>query len=258
MPKPSWIGLKNRDKKGAIRRLRDSHLKAYSHKQTIVACGATNTKRECEEMQTGSTGLRSATNRAIFLDRDGVINKNRADHVKSWAEFEFLPDVFGALRDLATLDLPIIVITNQGAIGRELTTHEAVDDIHARMLIAVQEQGGRIDDVLYCPHKPEDRCDCRKPQPGLLKQAAERWHLDLSQCFLVGDAETDIQAGQWVGCRSLLVLTGRGHAHHAEMFGVPTAQNLAMAAKLIRHTLDLGGDNVGLSVQYGSPFANSQ
>ena len=122
---------------------------------------------------------------AIFLDRDGVINRNRPDHVKAWDEFEFLPGVLAALARLAGVGLPVLVISNQGAIGR-------------------------IDDVLYCPHRPEDGCACRKPRPGLLLQAAERWDLDLAASVLVGDAEADILAAQRAGCRPLLVLTGRG------------------------------------------------
>ncbi len=161
-------------------------------------------------MERGGIVLTTTNRPAIFLDRDGVINHNRSDHVKSWAEFEFLPGVFEALARLARLKVPIIVITNQGAIGRGLTTFEAVDEIHARMVLAIQEHGGRVDDVLYCPHKPDDRCDCRKPQPGMLKLAAQRWQIDLKQSVLIGDADTDILAATAVGCRSGLVLSGRG------------------------------------------------
>ena len=147
---------------------------------------------------------------AIFLDRDGVINRNRPDHVKAWDEFEFLPGVLEALRRLAGIGLPVLVVSNQGAIGRGLTTRAAVDEIHRRMAAEVRAAGGRIDDVLYCPHRPEDCCACRKPSPGLLLQAVERWDLDLAASVLVGDAEADILAAQSAGCRPLLVLTGRG------------------------------------------------
>jgi D-glycero-D-manno-heptose 1,7-bisphosphate phosphatase len=147
---------------------------------------------------------------AIFLDRDGVINRNRPDHVKAWDEFEFLPGVLEALARLAGVGLPVLVISNQGAIGRGLTTQAAVDEINRRMAAEIRAAGGRIDDVLCCPHRPEDGCACRKPRPGLLLQAAERWDLDLAASVLVGDAETDILAAQRAGCRPLLVLTGRG------------------------------------------------
>ena len=180
------------------------------------------------------------------MDRDGVINKNRNDHVKTWSEFEFLPGVFEALRELAALDVLVIVITNQGAIGRGMTTFEAVDDIHARMTLMVQAQVGRIDDVLYCPHRPDEDCACRKPKPGMLKIAAEKWQLDLSESFLIGDADTDILAGREVGCHTVLVLTGRTHRHMAETLGVPIAQDLMEAVRSIKPMLVLGGDNIDL------------
>lgn len=188
----------------------------------------------------------SSVCRAVFLDRDGVINKNRNDHVKTWAEFEFLPGVLDALRDLAMLDVVVIVITNQGAIGRGLTTFEAVDDIHARMILAVQRHGGRIDDVIYCPHLPSAGCACRKPQPGMLIAAAKKWQIDLAQSFLIGDADTDILAGRAAGCYTTLVLTGRASVQVAEKLYVPFVQDLSEAVSSIKQVLGLGGDNIDL------------
>src|SRR5512141_1111041 len=97
---------------------------------------------------------------AVFLDRDGVINFNRIDHVKSWAEFEFLPGALGGLRQLTQLGWPIVVVSNQAAIGRGLVSIDTVDDIHHRMVHIVQLAGGRIDSVLYCPHLPDESCAC--------------------------------------------------------------------------------------------------
>jgi D-glycero-D-manno-heptose 1,7-bisphosphate phosphatase len=148
--------------------------------------------------------------RAIFVDRDGVINENRADHVKTWSEFVFEWGALDGLVKLAGLNLPIIVITNQGAIGRGMTSCDAVEEIHRRMTIAVQQAGGRIDGVLYCPHHPNDNCSCRKPRPGMLVQAASRWNIDLKRSFLIGDAATDLEAGKAAGCQVALVKTGRG------------------------------------------------
>jgi D-glycero-D-manno-heptose 1,7-bisphosphate phosphatase len=147
---------------------------------------------------------------AIFLDRDGVINENRPDHVKSWEEFAFLPGALEALRALAGLGWPVIVISNQAAINRSLVSRQTVDEINARMAAAVKEAGGRIDGVLYCPHRPDENCNCRKPHPGLLLEAARCWNLDLTVSYLVGDAESDILAAQAAGCRAILVTTGRG------------------------------------------------
>lgn len=148
--------------------------------------------------------------RAIFLDRDGVICENRADHVKNWLEFKFLPGAKESLAALSHLGLPIVVVTNQAAIGRGLLTNKTLEDIHQRMVAEIAVYGGRIDRIFYCPHRPEDKCDCRKPKPGLLIQAAEALDLDLKNSYLIGDTATDIQAGLEVGCHNILVLTGRG------------------------------------------------
>jgi histidinol-phosphate phosphatase family protein len=148
--------------------------------------------------------------RAVFLDRDGVICRNRDDHVKSWDEFVFLPGAREALARLAHLNLRLVVITNQAIINRGIVPVEVVESIHTRMVRAIEEAGGRIDRVMYCPHRPDEHCACRKPEPGLLLMAAEEFGLDLSQSYLIGDAETDMQAGRAAGCERYMVLTGRG------------------------------------------------
>ncbi len=148
--------------------------------------------------------------RAVFVDRDGVICRNREGYVKRWDEFHFLPGALDALVRLARTDLRIVVVTNQSAINRGLVSTEAVESIHARMVGIVEASGGRVDGVFYCPHRPDEGCSCRKPRPGLLLQAAERMALDLKMSYLIGDAESDMQAGRIVGCRRFLVLTGRG------------------------------------------------
>ncbi len=148
--------------------------------------------------------------RAVFIDRDGVICENRVDHVKSWSEFRFLPGAKASLAALSTLGLPLIVMTNQAIIGRGMVPARVVDDIHRCMVAEVEASGGRIDRVVYCPHRPEDQCACRKPEPGMLVQVAGEMGIDLSQSYLVGDAASDLLAGQRVGCQLFLVLTGRG------------------------------------------------
>lgn len=158
-----------------------------------------------------------ARRRAVFLDRDGVINENRADHVKARHEFVFLPDVLSALRALAALPLAVVVISNQSAIGRGLVTRRAVEDINRGMVAAVAEQGGRIDGVYLCPHRPDEGCACRKPKPGLLAQAAQELGLALATSYLVGDATTDVQAALAAGCRPVLVLSGRGQEQLARL-----------------------------------------
>jgi D-glycero-D-manno-heptose 1,7-bisphosphate phosphatase len=149
--------------------------------------------------------------RAIFLDRDGVINRNREDYVKHWHEFVFLPNVFAALRYLAATDYWVVVITNQSAVGRGLMSRAALDALHARMLGEIRRNGGRIDAVLYCPHRPEESCACRKPRPGLLHEAARLFDLDLRASCMVGDNESDVYAALATGVRPLLVSGGHGH-----------------------------------------------
>ena len=148
--------------------------------------------------------------RAVFLDRDGVICENRTDHVKSWDEFRFLPGAKSSLAAMSRLGLPIIVVTNQAIVGRGTVSRAVVDDIHSRMVAEVEAYGGRIYRVLCCPHRPEDGCACRKPQPGMLVQAADEMGIDLRRSYMVGDAASDLMASQRVGCRSFLVLSGRG------------------------------------------------
>jgi D-glycero-D-manno-heptose 1,7-bisphosphate phosphatase len=147
---------------------------------------------------------------AVFLDRDGVINRDRSDFVKSWAEFEFLPGVLDALQLLAATPYVIVVVSNQSAIGRGLVEMETVDEIHSRMLQAIQQAGGRLEAIYYCPHSPEVNCPCRKPKPGLLHQVAEELGLDLSRSYLVGDSVRDLAAARAAGVQPILVLTGHG------------------------------------------------
>ncbi|MGE5618404.1 MAG: D-glycero-beta-D-manno-heptose 1,7-bisphosphate 7-phosphatase [Sphingomonadaceae bacterium] len=148
--------------------------------------------------------------KAVFVDRDGVINRNRGSHVKSWKEFDFLPHVVEALAELTRHGFRTVVLTNQAAINRGIISRETVEEIHARMVAVLEAAGARIDGVFYCPHRPEEGCGCRKPEPGLLFQAADRLKLDLPGSYLIGDALTDLLAGMAAGCRPILVLTGRG------------------------------------------------
>jgi len=150
---------------------------------------------------------------AVFLDRDGVINENRADYVRAWSEVEFLPGALAALARLAKTPFAVVVVTNQSPIGRGLMTERAVRDINLRLREAVVSRGGRIDAFYFCPHRPEEGCLCRKPQPGMFLQAAKERDLDLAASYMVGDALSDVQAARAAGVHPLLVLTGRGREH---------------------------------------------
>ena len=155
--------------------------------------------------------------RAVFLDRDGTINENRPDHVKSLDEFTFIPGALQAIRRLAATPVAIIVISNQSVINRGLASADTVAAINQRLAEAVRAQGGRLDGIYICPHAPDEGCRCRKPRPGLLRQAQAEHHLDLHGSYLVGDAVTDVELAQSAGCHPILVLTGRGQAQAARL-----------------------------------------
>jgi len=176
---------------------------------------------------------------AIFIDRDGVINENRADYVKTWQEFEFLPDVFEPFTRLAKSEFLIIIISNQSPIGRGLVEQAVIDDIFVRMKAEIHSKGGRIDAIFYCPHAPEEKCNCRKPKPGLFLRAAEKLGIDLSRSFFIGDAISDMEAALNVGCQPVFVLTGRGSEQLAVVIQrgyenkVHVVENLASAVNEI-------------------------
>lgn len=147
--------------------------------------------------------------KTVFIDRDGVINRDRDDYVRCVSEFQFLPGVKEALRRLAESGYRVVVISNQQAIGRGLMSLEALDEIDIKLREEVAEAGGRIDATYYCPHLEEENCGCRKPATGLLDRASRDFDVRLSETFLVGDAGRDIEAGKKAGCRTILVLSGK-------------------------------------------------
>ena len=148
---------------------------------------------------------------AIFLDRDGVIIENRPDYVRRWEDVRFYPQALQALAGIRTSPYKIVIVTNQSAVGRGLISLETVLLINQRIIETIEAHGGRIDGSFMCPHVPQDDCDCRKPKPGLFHQAAKALTLDLGQSYLIGDALSDILAGQAAGLRqTALVRTGRG------------------------------------------------
>ena len=147
--------------------------------------------------------------RALFLDRDGVINRLRKDYVKSWEEFRFLPGTIEALRMLTANDYRLVIVTNQSAVGRGIMSMHALERIHQHMVEVLSDSQVRIEAVLTCPHHPSLHCDCRKPQPGLFFQARDRMGIDLSDSYFVGDSISDLQAAHAAGCaRAFMVLSG--------------------------------------------------
>lgn len=174
--------------------------------------------------------------RAIFLDRDGVINENRDDYVKNWHEFIFLPGVFDSIKLIAQTSFLIVVVTNQSAINRGLVDQSVVEAIHLNMVSKISENGGRIDAIYYCPHTPIEGCDCRKPKPGLFVKAAGELNIDLSRSYIIGDKLNDLAAGSAAGCSGLLVLTGEGGGQDLSEVSekrYPVFENLSAAVTAI-------------------------
>jgi histidinol-phosphate phosphatase family protein len=148
---------------------------------------------------------RIAESRAVFLDRDGVINRKLPEgrYVSSWEEFAFLPGVPEALADLADAGLRVVVVTNQRGVARGVVSESVLGEIHRRMRAEIAASGGCVDAVYYCPH--EGGCDCRKPRTGMLERAERELGLDLAEAVLIGDRLSDIQAGAAVGAATVLV-----------------------------------------------------
>lgn len=148
---------------------------------------------------------------AIFLDRDGVIIENRSDYVRHWSHVSILPKAIDALAGFQREGFKIVIVTNQSAVARGHMTFEDAKRINDRLVKTVKESGGWIDSVFMCPHKPEDNCNCRKPLPGMLLQAADELSLNLRSSWMVGDAWSDLLAGQSAGVEgTAIVRTGRG------------------------------------------------
>lgn len=150
-----------------------------------------------------------SSRRAIFLDRDGVLNVVlRGGYVKNAGEMEWLPGAAEAVARLSASGRPVVVITNQSGIARGLYSAADVEEIHAEMQRVVSGLGGELAGLYYCPHAEQDACECRKPLPGLLRRAADDLGVDLAGSVFVGDSETDAVAGGAVGCLTVAVASG--------------------------------------------------
>ena len=150
---------------------------------------------------------------AIFLDRDGVLIENKSDYVREWTQAQIFPEAIHALSLPAIRNYKIVIVTNQSAVGRGLISLDTANDINRRLVDLIHQRGGQVDGVYMCPHKPEDGCSCRKPKPGLLLQAAKKLSINLQRSWMIGDAWSDVLAGQSAGVRrAILLKTGRGKA----------------------------------------------
>ncbi|MFA5156214.1 MAG: HAD family hydrolase [Candidatus Omnitrophota bacterium] len=181
--------------------------------------------------------------KAIFLDRDGVINKYPGDfqYVRAWNEFHFLPQALPALKKLNAAGYKIFVISNQAGVAKKIYSQADLDLITANMLAGLRNEGIEIEGVFYCTHLPDDNCECRKPKAGLvhkavaaLKQRGEG--IDFSKSYFIGDSEMDVQTGMSVGLKTILVFSGRERPENRSRWkNLPdfTAMDLYEAAEMI-------------------------
>lgn len=191
--------------------------------------------------------------RLIVLGRDGILNVYREDHVKEPHEWQPIPGALEAVARLNQHGWHVVVATNQSGIGRGLFDMASLNAVHAQMMKLLAAQGGRIDAVFFCPHAPEESCDCRKPLPGMLHDIARRYGVDLRHVPLVGDTLRDLLTAQAAGCEPHLVLSGRaaalGDAELAQIVAqVPTARVhadlAAFADDLLRREHPRAADSV--------------
>lgn len=147
---------------------------------------------------------------AIVLDRDGVINHDSDDYIKSPDEWQPIDGSLEAIARLHKAGIKVIVATNQSGIARGLYDESTLSMIHAKMNALITEAGGELTAIYYCPHGPDDGCDCRKPLPGLIQQMAQDLNINPAGIPIVGDSVRDLVAGEAVGCRPVLVRTGKG------------------------------------------------
>ncbi|MCK5639815.1 MAG: D-glycero-beta-D-manno-heptose 1,7-bisphosphate 7-phosphatase [Gammaproteobacteria bacterium] len=168
----------------------------------------------------------------IILDRDGVINYDSDDFIKSVDEFRFLPGSLDAMAQLSKAGYTIAVATNQSGIGRGFYDIATLEKMHDKLTASLSELGGKISMIAFCPHGPDDGCDCRKPKPGMYHQIAKALNCALDNVPVIGDSLRDLQAAQIVNAKPILVRTGKGErtlANGEGLDGIPVYSNLSAA-----------------------------
>ena len=145
--------------------------------------------------------------RAVFLDRDGVLSRERKDFVKTPDELEILPNLGPPLRDLRSMGFRLVVVTNQSVVGRGLASEETLSKIHDKLRMELELLGCDLDGIYYCPHVPGSGCNCRKPEPGLILKAAKDLAIDVRQSWMIGDNEMDVEAARRAGCKGIRIGT---------------------------------------------------
>jgi len=181
--------------------------------------------------------------RAVFLDRDGTISEEMG-YVNHVDRFQIFPYAAEAIRQLNQAEIPVIVITNQSGIARNIFPESLVYEVHKKMVAELAAGGAWIDAIYFCPHKSEDACECRKPNPGMVEQAAREQALDLAASWVVGDRYADLEMAHAAGARGMLVMTGYGRGEYELHRGTWPRQPDAVVENLrdaVRHILQHGG-----------------
>lgn len=162
----------------------------------------------------------------VILDRDGVINEDSDAFIKSLDEWRPLPGSIDAIARLSRAGFSVAVATNQSGLGRGLFTLDDLEAMHERLNTLVQEAGGEVAGIFYCPHLPDDGCDCRKPKAGLIDAIERELGESARGAWMIGDSQRDLEAGVARGCVPALVLTGKGAATRAKLAGDDAWRNL--------------------------------
>ena len=172
----------------------------------------------------------------IILDRDGVINYDSDEYIKSPEEWLPIPGSLEAIVKLNRAGFRVLVVTNQSGVARGLYDLSILERIHTKLSQSLTDIGGQIEEILFCPHHPDENCLCRKPKPGLLYQIQKKYPVNFAQTFFVGDSIADVYAAREVGCKPMLVLTGKGEqslAAYPELLEIPHFADLAKAVEFI-------------------------
>lgn len=148
-------------------------------------------------------------NKAVFLDRDGVINRKprEGEYITSWDDFHILPGVADGIALLNRAKYKVVVVTNQRCVAKGQLSVKDLEEIHERMSQVLSRAGAKLDEIYYCPHDYKPPCNCRKPAPGMLLEAARKHGIDLGSSWMIGDSEIDVQAGVNAGCKTARVLS---------------------------------------------------
>ena len=177
--------------------------------------------------------------KVLILERDGVINEEPDDVVASAAEWQPIAGSLEAIARANSAGYHVVVASNQPGLAQGRLDIDALNDIHQRMFTELSMSGGHVDAVFFCPHAPEENCECRKPQPGMLVEIGERFHTGLQEVAVIGNSLRDIQAAKAVGARPILVRTGNWQhtmRHKQELVGVSVYESLATAVDALLST----------------------